>query len=161
MIPGVSRRSRRGKGRAGNSMLEFAIGWFIITTLFTATFQYGYTFYQYNALFNAVRGAAIYASVYPYDSSSATPSTNYSTNVKNVAVYGNYSGTGSALLTNLGTSNIVITMGGIGDSSAGTWAPVSVTVNITGYSINSVFGSFTASGKPKFTMPYTGVYQPY
>jgi len=167
----ATKHTRRWRSRAGSAMLEFAVGWFVMTTGFTAAFQYGYEFYQYNSLFKSVNNAARYAALYPYDATCTTPSTTYSTNVKNMVVYGNSTGTGSPVLTGLATTNVNLKVAGIGDCAAGTWAPTSVTVTIGGkdasntqvptYTVNAVFGSFVIDGKPIVQYPYQGVYQPY
>ena len=39
-------------------MVEFALSATILMLIFLGTFQFGYAFYQYNTLANAVRGAA-------------------------------------------------------------------------------------------------------
>ena len=167
----ATKRARRWGSRTGSAMLEFAIGWFVMTTGFTAAFQYGYEFYQYNSLFKSVNNAAHYAALYPYDASCTTPSTTYSTNVKNMVVYGNASGTGSPVLTGLATTNVNLQVAGTGDCAAGNWAPTSVTVTIGGkdasgtqvptYTVSAIFGSFVIDGKPIVKYPYTGLYKPY
>jgi len=136
-------------------MLEFAIGAGLLVTAFTATFQYGYTFLQYNNLKNAVTRGARYASLVPYDSINPTPSTAFSTAVKNMVVYGSPTAGTSAVLTGLTTSNVSLSV------SFGTMGmPDTVTVSITGYTINSIFSSITLNTKPKVTYNYQGVWSP-
>lgn len=143
------------KNRSGNAMLEFAIGSFVLFFVFSGTFQYGYTFYQYNILEHAVNEGARYASMRTYDSASATPSTAFTTAVKNMVVYGDPTGTVTTpVVPNLTTSNVNLTAGftnGI---------PSAMTVTITNYTINAVFGS-TTFNKPTATYPYTGLFMPY
>ena len=50
---------RRFGSRAGSSMVEFALGSGVLVAAFTFTFQYGFIFYQYNALFNAVNNLGL------------------------------------------------------------------------------------------------------
>ena len=64
-------------------MIEFALSFFLIFGFFAGTFQFGYMFYAYNTLVNAVRDGARYASLKPYDSASATPSSGFQTAVQN------------------------------------------------------------------------------
>jgi len=81
--------------RKGTAMLEFALGTLILVPVFAGTFQFGYTFFVYNNLDTAVRGGARYASLRSYDSATSTPSSAFSTAVKNMVVYGNSAGTGN------------------------------------------------------------------
>jgi Flp pilus assembly protein TadG len=157
---------RRFGGRNGNAMVEFAVGFTVLMTAFTSTFQYGYIFYQYNNLFNAVNNAAHYAAMYPYDSSCETPSTAYSTAVKNMVVYGNPAGTGNPVLSNLSTSNVNVIMARVSGSGnscndiTSTFKPGSITVSISNYTFNGLFGTFTANNKPSVTYAYQGMYSP-
>jgi len=149
---------------AGNVMVEFALGSTILVSAFTATFQYGYIFYQYNSLFNAVNNGAHYAALAPYDASCATYSDTYGNAVKNMVVYGDPTGTTTTpLLTGLSASNVTITMGPTGgtcNSVASTYRPTSVSISIAGYTINSVFGTFTLAGKPSVKYIFQGLYTP-
>src|SRR5712692_11430041 len=79
-------------GERGNAMIEFAIGAGVLTSIFAGTFQFGYTFYQYNLLKNAVGDGARYASLRPYDSSTSTPSSTFQQAVQNMVVYGDPAG---------------------------------------------------------------------
>src|SRR3954468_21872448 len=84
--------------RSGNAMVEFALGSGILVMAFVGTFQFGYTFLQYNNLENAVARGARYASLIPYDSTTTSPSGTFSTAVKNMVVYGtSTAGTSPAL----------------------------------------------------------------
>ncbi|HEV2198420.1 MAG TPA: TadE/TadG family type IV pilus assembly protein [Bryobacteraceae bacterium] len=166
MIPArpIPERKRR-RGRTGSALIEMAVGWFIITTVFGAAFEYGYIFYQYNSLFNAVNNGARYASMYPYDTNSPTYSDNFKHSVQDIVLYGDPTGSSSTLvLRNLKTSNITITVTGTGDSSGtpNTWSPTQMTVAIAtdtnGYAIDGVFGTFTFKGKPTVTYPFVGNY---
>ena len=163
MIPKHSISAGRRRRSAGNAMIELAIGATLFTTIFASAFEYGYIFYQYNSLYNAVNNGARYASMYPYDSSSPTYSTNFGNSVQDVVVYGDPSGASTTpVLRNLTTSNVTITPAGVGDSTAtpSTWSPTTMTVSITGYTIDGIFGSFTFNGKPTVTYPFVGVYSP-
>jgi len=145
--------------RAGNAMLEFAIGSGVLVTVFLSAFQYGYIFYQYNALYNNVRNAALFGALYTYVNTCDTPDNAWITGVQNMAVYGNPQGTGNPLLRGLGTSNIQYSVGYVGTCNT-TFKPTKVTVWITNYTINSLYGSYTTANKPKVTYPYHGFYDP-
>jgi Flp pilus assembly protein TadG len=142
------------RSRRGNAMLEFALAAGILVPAFAGTFQYGYTFYVYNNLGSAVRDGARYASNLSYDSSSSTPSDAFSTAVKNTVVYGNSAGTGSPVVSGLTTSHVQVlpTMNGA--------IPKTMTVRITGFSVNAIFGTTTFTGKPSTTFNYTGTPAP-
>jgi Flp pilus assembly protein TadG len=141
--------------RRGSALLEFALATGILVPLFAGTFQFGYTLYVYNNLQSAVRGGARYASMRSYDSASGTPSSEFSTAIKNMVVYGNPEGTGQPVSRGLTASNVQIqpNMNGA--------APESITVQIAGYTIDAVFTSFTFDSKPSTTFPYTGTAAPH
>ena len=69
-----ARRHREG----GSVMVEFTISLTFLIPLFLGAWAFGYTFYQYSKLENAVRAGARYASLRTYDSSTSTPSTAWS-----------------------------------------------------------------------------------
>jgi len=141
-------------------MVEFALGSSVLVAVFTATFQYGYIFYQYNAIVNAVNNGAHYGALQDYTSTSATPASAFTTAVKNMVIYGDPTGTNTTpVVKNLGTGNVTVTIGYAGNPGT-TFTPTSVTVAITGYAINAVTGTFTLTGKPSVTYPYQGMYLP-
>ena len=141
--------------RRGNAMMEFAIGAGVLTSIFAGTFQFGYTFYQYNLLKNAVSDGARYASLRTYDSSSATPSTAFQTAVKNMVVYGDPGGGTSPIAPNLTISNVNLV------PTFTNGVPTAMTVSLSGYTIGAVFGTTTLTNKPAVTYAYQGVYAPY
>ncbi len=152
--------------RDGNAMLEFAIGAGVLVSVFAGTFQFGFTFLQYNNLQNAAARGARYASLIPYDSSSDTPSSSYQAAVKNMVLYGSPTVTtqigpdGVAVpttppaLPGLTTSNVDVAISFLNG------VPSSVTVSITGYAINSVFATTTLVNKPAVTYAYQGIWSP-
>jgi len=140
-------------------MLEFALGSGILVTVFVSTFQYGYFFYQYNLLVNAVNNGAHFAAMQVYDSNTTTPSSSWTTAVQKMVLYGDPTGGTSTLQAkNLTTSNISITVGSVG--SGATFTPTSFTVAITGYNIDGVTGKYVLTGKPAVTYPFQGMYCP-
>ncbi len=86
MTTSGAKSQRRWGGRQGSAMVEFAIGSTVLVTVFASAFQYGYIFYQFNALENAVINGARYGAQYRYSSQTSTPSSDYSTNVPNMVV---------------------------------------------------------------------------
>jgi Flp pilus assembly protein TadG len=152
-------RLRRFGSRAGSSMVEFALGSGILVTIFVSTFQYGYFFYQYNLLVNAVNNGAHFAAMQIYDSNNTTPSSAWKTAVQNMVLYGDPAGTNTTLqVKNLTASNISIVVGSSGSGS--TFTPTSMTIAITGYTIDGVTGKYVLTGKPAVTYPFQGMYCP-
>ena len=121
-------------------MLEFAVSFVIVLSLFAGTFQWGYTFYVYNTLVSQVRAGARYASSQSFDSNTEAA-------VKNVVVYGqaNPAPDAEPCVTGLTTSNVSVNASPTDQT---------VTVSITGFTINSVFGRFPLEGRPNATFPY-------
>ena len=146
-------------GRRGNVMIEFALGAGVLFSVFAGTFRFGYTFYQYNLLKNAVNNGASYAALRTYDSSTSTPSSPFATAVKNMVVYGDPGGGTNPVLPGLTTSNVNLTPGWSTTGSGGT--PVSMTVSISNYTISAVVGRTTLTGKPAAIYPYVGIFAPY
>ena len=149
--------------RRGNVMIEYALGTGILFAVFTGTFQFGYTFYQYNLLKNAVNNGASYAALRTYDSATCAPSDAFSTAVTNMVVYSDPGGGTSPALPNLTTSNVNLTVGWsftpCSGGSGGT--PVSMTVSISNYTISAVVGRTSLTNKPAATYPYLGIFTPY
>jgi hypothetical protein len=135
-------------------MLEFAVAAGILVPLFAGTFQFGYTLFVYNSLSSAVRGGARYAAMRGYDSSGATPSEGFATAVRNMVVYGNPDGSGQPVAPGLTAANVEVVPNMRGA------APESITVSISGLTVNAIFTSFTFNGKPSTTFPYAGTPSP-
>ncbi len=146
--------SRCRGGRGGNALLEFAIGSSLLIAAFGGTFQFGYTFLQYNNLENAVARGARYASLIPYDSATTSPASDFQTAVQNVVLYGNPNGGTTPVLPGLTASNVNLTV------TFTNGVPSAMTVSITGYTINSIFAATTLSLKPRVTYAYQGVWSP-
>jgi Flp pilus assembly protein TadG len=135
-------------------MVEFALGSGVLLATFSGIFELGYTFSEYNRLLTAVAGGARYASILPYDSATATPSTAFQTAVQNMVLYGTPVAGANPILNSLTPANVTLS----GSFSNG--VPDSMTVSITGYTVNALFGAHTLSGKPRVTYPYQGVWAP-
>src|SRR5215469_15201247 len=79
-----SKQPIRRKKERGNAVLEFALGWSILWTVFAGVYQYGYAFYVYNRLMTAVSNAAELGAKIGYD----TGDTNaYTTTLQNMVLY--------------------------------------------------------------------------
>ncbi|HTA70034.1 MAG TPA: TadE/TadG family type IV pilus assembly protein [Bryobacteraceae bacterium] len=149
------RRTKKTDQR-GSVFIEFALSFLVLFSIFTGAFEFGYAFYSYNTLVNAVREGARYASLKPYDSASSTPSTDFNTAVQNMVVYANPSPSNHAtpILHGLSTSNVNLTVLTSGS------APVQMTVSISNFSIDAVFGTVTLNGNPSVSFPYLGIPTP-
>ena len=147
----ISRRSHRS--RKGNAFVEFALAASFLLPVFLGTFQFGIAFFYYNELLNSVRGAARYAGMRNYQSSTATPSTEYITTVRNVAVYGNPAGGTTPVVPGLRPENIQVTM------RFTNGVPAQVRVALSNFSMNVIVKRMTLS-KPYADFPYLGVYMP-
>src|SRR6185369_13033400 len=127
-VPGeISPMMRTFGNRAGNALIEFALGSGILVMAFVGTFQFGYTFLQYNNLENAVARGARYASLVPYDSPTTAPSAAFQTAVQNMVLYGNPTAGGAAVLSGLTAGNVILTV------TFTNQVPSAMTVWINGY----------------------------
>src|SRR5713101_5110836 len=97
----IEKALRLARNRDGNAMVEFAIGSGVLLAAFTGTFQFGYTFLQYNNLANAVARGARYASLIPYDSATTVPSAAFQTAVQNMVLCGSPDACAAPVLSGL------------------------------------------------------------
>jgi Flp pilus assembly protein TadG len=153
---------KRRRSRAGNVGIEFAIGSVILVTAFTSAFQYGYIFYQYNALQNAVANGAYYGALRNYVDSCSVASNTFSDPVKNMVVYGDPTvSSGTPTVRGLTTGVVTVTISPTQATCPTTaWAPLTINVKISSLKIDGVFGSFTVINKPSSTYAYQGIYSP-
>ena len=140
----------------GSAMIEFALSLAFLTSLFLGTWQFGYTFFLYSELEQAVRAGARYASVQPYHSANATPTGDYLTAVQNVVVYGTASpgNQATAVVSGLTPKQVGLSVTFTNN------APSAVTVYITGYTVPASFGNVTLTNKPVGWFPYAGMFGP-
>jgi Flp pilus assembly protein TadG len=143
------------RNRKGSVMVEFAIGAGVMLAAFTGTFQFGYTFLQYNNLENAVARGARYASLVPYDSPTDKPSAAFKTAVQNMVLYGTPTAGNTPVLPGLTAANVnvVPNFGTLG-------IPLTMTVSISGYTIDSVFAKSALTNKPQVMFTYQGIWSP-
>jgi len=145
----------RGKRQGGNAIVELALILPILTSLLLGVWNYGYAFYNYAKLEEAVRAGARYASVALYDSASSTPSAAFQRAVQNVVLYGSPSPSGSPapVVPSLSASNVVLTV-------TFTSVPTAMTVTINNYQLPAYFGGMTLKNKPSCWFAYTGTFGP-
>jgi Flp pilus assembly protein TadG len=89
----------------GSSTVEFAMMLPLLLLLVVVVSEFGTLFYQLNALNKSVQSAARYLSDVSVNKKNTTTQM---TNARNLAVYGNSAGTGTAVLPNLTPANFVI-----------------------------------------------------
>ena len=140
--------------RSGNTLLEFAIGSLLVVPAFVGTFQFGYTFFRYDTLESAVNSGALYASLAIYESSTTTPTSALLAAVRNQVVYGNPAGGTIPLLPGLATSNVNL------EVAFTNGVPSAMTVYVTGYTIEALFGNLVCNNKPKARYPFNSIYAP-
>lgn len=152
------------RNRDGTVMLEFAIGSGVLVAAFVGTFQFGYTFLQYNNLQNAVARGARYASLLGYSSATDTPPDGFKTAVQNMVLYGSPTAGTTPVLPGLTATNVTVSVCGIvtvcPSYASAIGIPQEVTVSISGYAINSVFVTLTLTSKPQVTYAYQGIWAP-
>lgn len=136
----------RNKSERGNALLEFALGFSILWAVFAGVYQFGYSFYVYNAVLTSVGNAAELASKMTYDT--ANPS-QFTTAIQNMVVYGNTSAGTTSIVPGLGPSNVTVTASPVA-------MPTNVTITINNFTIDAVFTRFTFNGKPRATTVYMG-----
>ena len=133
----------------GGAMIEFAISWVVIWLVFTGVYQFGYSFYVYNALQTAVSDAAQLGAKMNYDTDS--PSL-FTTSLTNMVVYGDTTvpQNGKAIVLGLTAANVSVS---VNPSSA---MPTDVTVMIQNFQVDALFTKYTFNGKPRATAAYQG-----
>ena len=114
----------------GTAIVEFALVLPLLLLLTMITTEFGRAIYQYNTIVKSLRDATRYLSV-------QTPNTKV-TEAKNLVVFGNIAGTGTALVPGLSVSQVSIPL----------WVPTgsnpvinTVKVTVTGYKFHSLFTS--------------------
>lgn len=107
----------------GAALVELAIAITVFLTSMFAVIEFGRALWVHNALADAARRGARYATLNP--SSSAA-------NVKNVVVYGDPAGGTQPVVNNLATSNVNVAYSGFGLNDG------TVSVSITNYQFNFV-----------------------
>jgi len=139
---------RRARPDRGSAILEFALGFTLLWTMLAGVFQFGYPLYVYDALNSAVADGAAFAGRADFNAGSTST---FSTQVKNMVVYGSPAGGGQALVSRLTTANVSVAW-----TTDAAGVPQTVTVRIVNFSVYAVFKSFTFANKPACTMRFAG-----
>jgi Flp pilus assembly protein TadG len=150
-------RGSRARRISGSVMVEFTLSLTFLIPLFLGACTFGYGFYVYSRLQNAVRSGGRYASTLTYNSADTTPPDSYKAAVQKMAVYGDPAAnttTATAVAPNLTTSNVSLTV------TFTNKAPSGVTVAIQNYTLPAYLGNVTLTNKPYAYFPFTGLWGP-
>lgn len=139
--------------RRGSAIVEFAVAFSLLVTIFTGVWQFGYAFYVYNQLETGVRNAARYASLANYDGGAWNGAT-FNGRVKNMVVYGKPEVTSDdkPIVPGLAVAHARVTITFNGS------VPSRIQVDVVDYSIQTFFKSYSLRGKPRCTFDYMGRY---
>ena len=140
--------------RSGTAIIEFSLCAPVLIGLTLGALQFGYSYFMYSELEQAVRAAGRYASLRPYGSATTTPDAAYLTAVQNVAVYANPTGGTTPIVKGLTTANVGVTM------TFTNGVPSAVAVKILNFALPQIFPSAPLANKPYVKFPYLGLYQP-
>jgi len=127
--------------QSGNALIEFAVSLGLLAMLFMGIFEFGYSFYTYAALQNAVRAGARYAAM-----QAAADPAEVAKAVRNLVVYGDPAPADRAkpLVSGLTTDRVELI-----DS------PSARTVELRDFELDAVFIKFRLDGRPTVTFPIT------
>lgn len=137
-------------GRRGTAVVEFGLALPLLALLFMGIFQYGYTIWVYNRLVTAVKNGAVMASRLDYDGYASGAA--FTTQVRNMVVFGDPNGGGRPLAPNLSTGNVVVT-----STKDILGLPKIITVRISGYRVSAVVRTYTFE-RPTLSVRYMGSY---
>ena len=126
----------------GTTLVEFAIGVTVVLTSMFAVVEFGRALWTHNALADAARRGARYATLH---------SAGDIEQVKNVVVYGNPAGGSQPLIPNLATTNVAVNYSNFALNKG------TVTVSVTNYQFQFVL-PLVSSGitMPNYTTTLTG-----
>ena len=136
------------KSERGNALVEFALGFSLLWMCFSGVYQIGYAYYIYDRLTVATADAVQLGSRLTYDTSNPSA---FSTSLTNMVLYGSETAGTYPVVPNLGAGNVVVDA-----HTNASGIPHYITVNITGYTINALFKSFSLPNKPGATGLYYG-----
>jgi hypothetical protein len=123
----------------------------LLVSLFLGCWQFGYAFYLYDELTQAVRAGGRYASVRHYLSLTATPTSEYTLAVKNMVVYGHPEGGTVPVVRGLAPDNVNVQV--VFEQNI----PARVSISIENFSVGT-FWTINLRGKPWADFPFLGVW---
>ncbi len=150
------KKRKSADSRRGSVLVEFAVCAPLLVTIFLGAWHFGYAFWQYNALEQAVRAGGRYASVGRYKSATTSPDAEFLTAVRNVVVYGKAAVTDADRPAIPGLTPDKV----FAETTFYKNQPDTVRVWVNGFAIPGLFSSISMNGKPSVMFPFVGVYQP-
>jgi len=146
-------RSNRRSLQKGAALVEFALSWGVMWIMFWGLFEFGYAFYTYNVLLTSVSNAAELGSKMTFDGGSPN---DFTTQLKNVVVFGDTTAGTRPIIPNLSISNVNVSLTpNTGAPQFITVAPQNITISVT-YQIDVVLARFQLTNKPQVTTAFTG-----
>jgi Flp pilus assembly protein TadG len=141
------------RGERGAEIVELAIVLPMLAILLIGGIEVGRAFYTYNILTKSIRDAVRYVSADSISTTGVIPPATI-TKAKNLAVYGNISGTGSPVAPGFSTSDVSIPAGNVVSTDK-----IYVTVSAA-YSYPSLFRFILTSSifRPSVTMIFVGTF---
>jgi Flp pilus assembly protein TadG len=148
-----AQKGRYLSGEFGTEIVELVIVLPLLAILLIGGIEFGRAMYTYNIITKSMRNAARYVSADSISTTGVIPGTTI-TKAKNLAVYGNISGTGSPIAPGFTTSNVSIPAGNVVSTNK-----IYVTVSAA-YSYPSLFNLFLRSStfRPSVTMIFVGTF---
>jgi hypothetical protein len=130
-------------GQRGQALIEFAIGFFVLWLVFAGVYQFGYSFWVYNQLLTSVSNAAQLGSKMQFDLANRSGAT---TSLQNMVLYGSTSAGARPMVSGLTASNVTVRFLPEPTNSIPSPVPEFVSIEITNYTIDAIFRTFTFSG---------------
>ncbi|MGE5489304.1 MAG: TadE/TadG family type IV pilus assembly protein [bacterium] len=148
-------RHTKRKRRSGSVLLEFTICAPFLVLLFLGAWNYGYAFWLYNTVEQAVRAGGRFASVQTYRApEGAPPDDAYLTAVRNVVVYGSPTGGTEPIVPSLRPDMV------FAEVTFENKVPSTVRVWVQGYTLPGLFSHIELQGKPWVRFKYLGHWAP-
>ncbi len=143
------------KPRRGGVLVEFTICTPFLVLLLLGAWHFGYAFWLYNTVEQAVRAGGRYASVQRYKATEgAPPDDAYLTEIRNIVVYGNAAGGTEPIVPSLTTDKVFV------EVAFAKKIPSTVRVWVDGYTLPGLFSKIDLRGKPSVRFKYLGTWAP-
>lgn len=139
----MSLRRNQRRNQRGHAMLELAVCAGVMVACLSGTFQFGYTFFVYNQLVNAVGNGGRYASLRPRTADEQADKTA----IRNMVLFGESRPSPNAVpvVRNLKPEQVEIE-----------FLEDAVRVGVREFQVDAVFADFTLTGKPVVEFPLLG-----
>lgn len=141
---------RRRNTTAGITVVEFAFYFPVFVLIASFLFQLGYGLYICQRLESSIQGAARYAALTPSSALGPSPSPDYVQAVQNYAVYGSPAGGATPVIPGLSPGQVQVSVAYVDGR------PDCVTVQVSNFIINGVFGPVAVSRRPVATSRFAG-----